>query len=109
MSQYKQLWEARLDRLDAFLVKVQADEAAAKSTKVKSQKNTKYTIKKIAAKAMNTSDNDKNNTKKQAKSEKTPKKSKLVPKATLKTNTQPQEKTHDHEPNDLQQQIGFDF
>jgi DNA-binding transcriptional ArsR family regulator len=109
MSQYKQLWEDRLDCLDALLMKVQADEAAAKSSKVKAQNPKKITIKKIATKVINTPDNGKNSTQKQAKSAKTPKSPKLASKAAFKTNTQPQEKTHDHEPNDLQQQIGFDF
>jgi DNA-binding transcriptional ArsR family regulator len=69
----------------------------------------KNTTKKIATKAINTPDNGKNGTQKQAKSERAPKKPKLAPKSILKANTQPQENPHDHEPNDLQQQIGFDF
>ena len=98
IDQYKQLWEGRLDRLDAYLVELHASETAAKSTKVKSPKAAKYTTKKIAAQAINTPARRKKNLKKQVKTEKPPK----TPKATVK----PQEKTDD---NDLQQQIGFDF
>ncbi len=98
IDQYKQLWEGRLDRLDAYLVELHASETAAKSTKVKSPKAAKYTTKKIAAQAINTPARRKKNLKKQVKTEKPPKN----PKATVK----PQEKTDD---NDLQQQIGFDF
>ena len=98
IDQYKQLWEGRLDRLDAYLVELHASEAAAKSTKVKSPKAAKNTTKKIAAQAINTPARRKKNLKKQVKTEKPPKN----PKATVK----PQEKTDD---NDLQQQIGFDF
>jgi DNA-binding transcriptional ArsR family regulator len=64
----------------------------------------KNTIKKIATQAINTPANGKNSSKKPAKPEKPPKPAKPV-----KTKLKPQEKTHDHEPNDLQQQIGFDF
>jgi DNA-binding transcriptional ArsR family regulator len=44
IDQYKQLWEGRLDRLDAYLVKLHADETselASKSTKIKAQKTSK--------------------------------------------------------------------
>jgi DNA-binding transcriptional ArsR family regulator len=115
IDQYKQLWEGRLDRLDAYLVKLHAnetDEAAATSGRAKAKTKTpktakttaKNTIKKIATQAINTPANGKNSSKKQAKSEKPPKPAKPV-----KTKLKPQEKTHDQEPNDLQQQIGFDF
>jgi DNA-binding transcriptional ArsR family regulator len=108
IAQYKQLWEGRLDRLDAYLVKLHADETsevAAKSTKIKVQKTTKKTTKKIATQATNTPARGKNSPQKQAKPEKLPKSVKAV----LKSTPKPQEKTHDQEPNDLQQQIGFDF
>ena len=57
IAQYKQLWEGRLDRLDAYLVELHASESskvAAKSTKVKAKKILKITTKKIAAQAINT-------------------------------------------------------
>jgi DNA-binding transcriptional ArsR family regulator len=115
IDQYKQLWEGRLDRLDAYLVKLHADETselASKSTKIKAQKTSrtaKNTIKKIATQAINTPARGINSPLKQAKPEKSPKNLKVAPKASSKTNPKPQEKTHDQEPNDLQQQIGFDF
>jgi DNA-binding transcriptional ArsR family regulator len=65
----------------------------------------KFTIKKIASKAINTPARSKKDLKKQVKTEKPPKKPKLHPKQTVK----PQEKTDDNDPNNLQQQIGFDF
>ena len=111
IDQYKQLWEGRLDRLDAYLVKLHADETsvvAAKSTNIKSSKNAKNTIKNIAAQAINTRSNGKNSSKKQAKSEKPPKALKPV-KAPPKAITKPQEKPDDNDPNNVQQQIGFDF
>lgn len=62
IDQYKQLWEGRLDRLDAYLLELHASETAAHPLK------------------------------------------------NLKKITQAKEKTHDNnEPNDLQQQTGFDF
>ena len=111
IDQYKQLWEGRLDRLDAYLVELHASESgeiAAKSTK----KKVKNTTKLIAPQATNTPDTAKNSSKKQAKPKKavqkapkTPKPSKTPTKAIAK----PQEKTDDHNPNNIQQQIGFDF
>lgn len=124
IDQYKQLWEGRLDRLDAYLVKLHADETsevASKFTKIKAQKTAKNTIKKIAVKAINTKAIGKISPQKQAKPEKSAKSLKVVPKSPskattkatpktkLKTTAKPQEKTHVQEPNDLQQQIGFDF
>ena len=110
IAQYKQLWEGRLDRLDAYLVELHASESskvAAKSTKVKAKKILKITTKKIAAQAINTPTRGKKDLKKQVKTEKSPKKPKLSPKQTVK----PQEKTNDNKDinHDLQQQIGFDF
>jgi DNA-binding transcriptional ArsR family regulator len=111
IDQYKQLWEGRLDRLDAYLVELHASESGeivAKSTKKKAKNTTKL----IAPQAINTLATAKNNSKKQAKpvkaaqkTPKTPKPSKTPPKATAK----PQEKTDDNNPNNIQQQIGFDF
>lgn len=49
IDQYKQLWEERLDRLDAYLVKLHASETSevtAKSTQVKAPKVAKNTTKK---------------------------------------------------------------
>ncbi len=112
IAQYKQLWEGRLDRLDAYLVKLHAEETkvvAAKVTKINTQKapktaktTAKNTIKKIAIKAIDTPARGKNKPQKEAKSEKIPKPTKTTAKTTVKT----QEKPDD---NDLQQQIGFDF
>ena len=65
----------------------------------------KITTKKIAVKAINTPARGKNSPKKQAKPEKAPKPAKT----TAKTNLKPQEKTDDNDPNNIQQQIGFDF
>ncbi len=109
IAQYKQLWEGRLERLDAYLVKLHASEngevsaesgkAKAKAKAPKTAKTTaKNTIKKIATQAINTPANGKNSSKKPPK-----------PAKPVKTKLKPQEKTHDQEPNDLQQQIGFDF
>ena len=114
IDQYKQLWEGRLDRLDAYLVKLHADETsvvAAKSTNIKASKNAKNTIKNIAAQEINTRSNGKNSSKKRAKSEKPPKPPKALKpvKAPPKAITKPQEKPDDNDPNNLQQQIGFDF
>jgi len=71
-----------------------------------------YATKIIAAQADNTPATAKNKLKKSLKSEKLPKKqakSSKNLKLSAKLSVKPQEKTHDHEPNDLQQQIGFDF
>ena len=89
IDQYKQLWEGRLDRLDAYLVKLQNSENATNI---------------IAIEAINTLAKSKKSLEKKSKPLKTPKsvkKNKLSPKP-VKT----QEKTDD---NDLQQQFGFDF
>lgn len=41
IDQYKQLWEGRLDRLDTYLLELQASETAAKSSSEKAEKATK--------------------------------------------------------------------
>jgi DNA-binding transcriptional ArsR family regulator len=110
IAQYKQLWEGRLDRLDAYLVELHASESSkvtAKSSQIKSPKVAKNTINKIAPQAINTTARGKKYLKKQLKTEKLPKKPKLHPKQTVK----PQEKTNDNKDidHDLQQQLGFDF
>ena len=93
IDQYKQLWEGRLDRLDAYLVKLQNSENATNI---------------IAIEAINTPAKSNNSLEKKIKPVKTPKsvkKTKSSPKP-----VKAQEKTHDNnDPNDLQQQIGFDF
>jgi DNA-binding transcriptional ArsR family regulator len=103
IDQYKQLWEGRLDRLDAYLVKLQDSENA---------------INNIAAEAINTPATDKNRPKKQAKSvkqaENMPKKPKFklkISKTDQQSTLPNKEKTNDYKDtnNDLQQQIGFDF
>jgi DNA-binding transcriptional ArsR family regulator len=104
IGQYKQLWEARFDRMDAYLKELHDTES------------TVDTINNIASKAINTPATAKNTLKKKVKSEKPsqkptqratkpPKPSKTQPKA----NTKPQEKTDDNNLNNIQQQIGFDF
>jgi DNA-binding transcriptional ArsR family regulator len=111
IDQYKQLWEGRLDRLDAYIVKLHASETGektAKSTQVKAPKTVKNTTKKIAAQAINTLATAKNSPKKRAKPEKPTNALKPV-KTTPKASVKPQEKTDDNDPNNIQQQIGFDF
>jgi DNA-binding transcriptional ArsR family regulator len=103
IDQYKQLWEGRLDRLDAYLVTLRDSE---------------YATNNIAAEAINTPATAKNRPKKQAKSvkqaENMPKKPKFklkISKTDLQSTLQNKEKTNDYKDtnNDLQQQIGFDF
>jgi DNA-binding transcriptional ArsR family regulator len=89
IDQYKQLWEARFDRMDAYLKELQADET------------TKIAINKIAPQAINTPATAKNASKKPVNPIKPAKKLKLTPKS-----EQPQETKDD---DNLQQQIGFDF
>lgn len=113
IDQYKQLWEGRLDRLDAYLLELQANETVAKLAKAAKPKKPKQpatktaksdrknTTKSIAAKAINTPTTGKKSLKNLIKPEKTPKTPKLA--------TQAKEKTHDGIGSDLQQQIGFDF
>ncbi len=104
IDQYKQLWEGRLDRLDAYLVKLHASETSevtAKPIQVKAPKVAKNTTKKIATQAINTPARGKNKPQKEAKPEKIPKPTKTTAKTTVKI----QEKPDDN----LQQQIGFDF
>ena len=121
IEQYKQLWEGRLDRLDAYLLELQASEAAAEAAKVAKQqkpaKSTKKnTTKSIASKAINTPAAGKKGPKKSVKPKKalqTAKEAAKNPlKNSLKKTTKPKEKSHDDNssgPNNIQQQIGFDF
>ena len=105
IDQYKQLWEGRLDRLDVYLVELHASEVAEKAAK---KISTKKTTKKIAHQATNTPAIGENSLKKQAKLGKALTKSTKPPKAT----PTPKEKPHDNnlnDPNNVQQQIGFDF
>jgi DNA-binding transcriptional ArsR family regulator len=103
IDQYKQLWEGRLDRLDAYLLELKANENATE---------------KIAKKSTNTTAIAKNSSKKQVKPEKLPenmpKKPKFklkIPKTNLQSAPQNKEKNNDYKDIDsnLQQQIGFDF
>jgi DNA-binding transcriptional ArsR family regulator len=98
IDQYKQLWEERLDRLDAYLVKLQDSENATNN---------------IAAEAINTPAKAKNNAKKPVKSEKPAETAPKKPKFKLKipkTVTPNKENDNDKKlSSDLQQQIGFDF
>jgi DNA-binding transcriptional ArsR family regulator len=98
IDQYRKLWEGRLDRLDAYLVKLHDSENATNN---------------IAVEAINTPARAKNNSKKQVKSEKpaetAPKKPKFKFKIP-KTVTPNKENDNDNKlSSDLQQQIGFDF
>ncbi len=108
IDQYKQLWEGRLDCLDAYMVELHASESAAKSTKAKKNNVAKDTEKKIAPQALNTLATAKNSLKKQANPEKSAQKAPKTLKFP-KVSVKPQEKNDDNDPNNLQQQIGFDF
>jgi DNA-binding transcriptional ArsR family regulator len=98
IEQYRQLWEGRLDRLDAYLLELHASESAAKPTQeMASIPDTSQPID-TPAKA-------KRNAEKQAQSASSPKKPKHATRSAR--NTHPaKEKTDD---DILQQQIGFDF
>ncbi len=107
IAQYKQLWEGRLDRLDAYLVDLHASESSEAAGKV-IKKKAKNTTKKIAPQAINTEARDKNSLRNQENFGKKFPKPVKPQKASLK----PKEKTHDNnlsDTNNLQQQIGFDF
>jgi DNA-binding transcriptional ArsR family regulator len=117
IDQYKHLWEARFDRLDTYLVELQAIENAAKD-EPKAKKSEKSinqnAIKSIATKAINTLDNGENRTKKQilvVLAPRKPKKTKSIePNSSSTSITPKKEHTHDNDTiTDLQQQIGFDF
>jgi DNA-binding transcriptional ArsR family regulator len=94
IEQYRQLWEGRLDRLDAYLVELHASESAATLAPNPATSRPTFT----PAKA-------KRSARKPAQSATSPKKPKP---ATRSVRNQPatKEKTDDDE---LQQQIGFDF
>jgi DNA-binding transcriptional ArsR family regulator len=107
IAQYKQLWEGRLDRLDAYLVELHAGEI-----------DNKIATNKIAAEAINTAATAKKYSKKQVKlgkpPENLPKKPKFklkISKTELQRTLLNKEKTNDNKDthSDLQQQIGFDF
>ena len=89
IDQYKQLWEGRLDRLDAYLVKLQDSE---NTTNI------------IAIEEINTTATARNSLKKKIKPVKTPKSVK-----NLKLSPKPVKTQEKNDDNDLQQQIGFDF
>ena len=105
IDQYKQLWEGRLDRLDAYLVKLHAEETTAKATKINTQKapktaktTAKNTTKKIATHAINTPARGINSPLKQAKPEKSPKNLKVAPKASSKASSKTNPKTTGENP-----------
>jgi DNA-binding transcriptional ArsR family regulator len=107
IAQYKQLWEGRLDRLDAYLVEINTRE-------IDNQDATNN----IAAEAINSTTTAKKYFKKQVKPEKPsenlPKKPKFklkISKTELQRTLLNKEKTNDNKDthSDLQQQIGFDF
>ena len=102
IDQYKQLWEARFDRMDAYLKKLQASETA------------EITTNNIAIKSINTPARAEKGTKKPVNPIKTTLKAKKLPDTPkqpkpAKSTPKPQEKNDDDTDSDLQQQIGFDF
>jgi DNA-binding transcriptional ArsR family regulator len=98
IEQYRQLWEGRLDRLDAYLLELHASESAATPT-------LELAPNPDARKPIDTPAKAKQSAEKQAQAATNPKKPKP---ATRSARNQPiaKEKTDDDE---LQQQIGFDF
>lgn len=98
IEQYRQLWERRLDRLDAYLLELHARESAAKAAQDMASSPD-------ASKPIDTPGKAKKSAGKQAQSASSPKKPKP---ATRSARNKPaaKEKTDDDE---LQQQIGFDF
>ena len=93
IEQYRQLWEGRLDRLDAYLQELHASESAARPAQEK------------GSAGIDTPTKAKRSAGKQAQSASSPKKPK---RATRSARKQPaaKEKTDDDK---LQRQIGFDF
>jgi DNA-binding transcriptional ArsR family regulator len=98
IEQYRQLWEGRLDRLDACLLELHASESVA--TPAQEMVSSPDTSKPIE-----TPDKAKKSTDKQAQSVSGPDKPKRTTRSARDT-TPAKEKTDDTE---LQQQIGFDF
>jgi DNA-binding transcriptional ArsR family regulator len=98
IEQYRQLWEGRLDRLDAYLQELHARESAARPAQ-------ELAPNPAASKPVDTPAKAKRRAEKQAQSATSPKKSKP---ATRSARNQPiaKEKTDDDK---LQRQIGFDF
>ena len=98
IEQYRQLWEGRLDRLDAYLLELHASESAARPAQEMAPNP-------AASKPIDTPAKAKRSAEKQAQSASSPKKPKP---ATRSARNQPiaKEKTDDDK---LQQQIGFDF
>lgn len=98
IEQYRQLWEGRLDRLDAYLQELHASESATRPTQEMASNPD-------ASKPIDTPDTAKRSAGKQAQYASSPKKPKH---ATRSERNQPaaKEKTDDDE---LQRQTGFDF
>ena len=98
IEQYRQLWEGRLDRLDAYLQELHASEFAARPAPEMASNP-------AASKPIDTPAKAKRRAEKQAQAATSPKKPKP---ATRSARNQPtaKEKTDDDK---LQQQIGFDF
>jgi DNA-binding transcriptional ArsR family regulator len=94
IEQYRQLWEGRLDRLDAYLLELHAGESAAKPTQ--DMASTSDTSKPVGTP-------DKSD--KQARPAPSPKKPKRATRS-ARNPVPAEEKTDDDA---LQQQIGFDF
>jgi DNA-binding transcriptional ArsR family regulator len=98
IEQYRQLWEGRLDRLDAYLLELHARESAARPAQVSAPTPD-------AIKPIDTPNKAKKSADKPAQSDSGPDK----PKRTTRSPCNPtpaKEKTDDDA---LQQQIGFDF
>ncbi|MBU2640708.1 MAG: metalloregulator ArsR/SmtB family transcription factor [Gammaproteobacteria bacterium] len=98
IEQYRQLWEGRLDRLDAYLLELHASESAVRPAQ-------EMVSSPDASKPIDTPAKAKRSAGKQAQLAPSPKKPKP---ATRSARNQP---TAEEKPDDdkLQQQIGFDF
>ena len=98
IEQYRQLWEGRLDRLDAYLLELHARESAARPAQEMAPNP-------AASKPIDTPAKAKRNAEKQAQAATRPKKPKPATRSARNHSTA-KEKSDDDK---LQQQIGFDF
>jgi len=98
IEQYRQLWEGRLDRLDAYLLELHASESAATPAQ-------ELAPNPDARKPIDTPAKAKRNAEKPAQAATSPKKPKPATQSARST-PPAKEKTDD---NELQQQTGFDF
>jgi len=98
IEQYRQLWERRLDRLDAYLQELHASESAARPAQGTASNPE-------ASKPIDTPGKAKRSAGKRAQSASSPKQPKPATRS-ARSNPPAKEKTDD---NALQQQTGFDF